>query len=94
MFSLAVKSKSNPAPSSIIGATEPLTVILPLVGFNTPAIVLSNVLFPEPLVPTIPNESPRFTSKFIFFKAQNSSYESSLLTFFIKNSFKLSTCSL
>ena len=49
---------SNPAPSSIIGATVPLISTEPFVGFKTPAIVFNKVLFPEPFLPTRATASP------------------------------------
>ena len=58
-FSFAVRSMSNPAPSSIRGAILPLTDTVPFVGFNTPAMIFSMVLFPLPLSPTSPRDSPR-----------------------------------
>lgn len=58
IFSFAVNSGSNPAPTSINGATFPFTSTLPAEGFKTPANIFNNVLFPAPLKPIIPNISP------------------------------------
>ena len=59
MFSLAVKLASKPAPSSINGAIFPWTLIVPLYGLIIPLIALSSVDLPDPLVPMIPQASPR-----------------------------------
>ena len=63
MFSRAVRSISNPAPSSISGATLPRTVTLPRVGQKMPEITFKRVLLPQPFSPTMANGSPRFTVK-------------------------------
>ena len=54
MFSRAVRSKSNPAPSSMSGAMVPRTVTLPAEGLNTPDITFRRVDLPEPFSPTRP----------------------------------------
>ena len=93
IFSLPVKSGSNPAPNSINGAIAPLTETFPMVGSRTPAIIFSNVLFPEPLEPIRAKESPLEILKEISFKAQKSSLCILCETFLRKYSFKLSTLS-
>ena len=90
IFSLAVRSPSNPAPSSINGAIEPLIRTFPLYGFKIPQISFSNVDFPDPFVPMIPQASPFFTSKLTSFNAKNSLNISSLRTSFTKYSLRLS----
>ena len=70
MFSLAVSSGSNPAPSSIIGEILPFTSTVPVVGLYTPLTTLRSVLFPAPLAPIIPTTSPLFILKSISFNAQ------------------------
>ena len=93
-FSLAVKSISNPAPNSIIGAIVPPTETDPFVGFNTPAITFNIVLFPQPFNPISATDSPLFTSKLTSVSAQNSSYFKLFFILLIKYSLKLSTFSL
>ena len=45
---------SKPAPSSMSGAIEPLTVTEPIEGLYTPAITFRSVDLPEPLRPIRP----------------------------------------
>lgn len=78
MFSRAVSSISKPAPNSIRGAMLPFTVHVPSVGSSTPAIILSKVDLPEPLVPNMPNTSPFLTSSETWSRARNSLKRSSL----------------
>ena len=63
MFSLAVNSKSKPAPNSIIGQIFPYISTLPFVGFITPATTFNKVDLPAPLFPINPTTSPFCTSK-------------------------------
>ena len=70
MFSLPVKSGWKPAPSSSKAEREPLTAILPSVGWIIPEINFKIVVFPEPFGPIIPNVSPLFTLKEISSKAR------------------------
>ena len=49
---------SNPSPSSNKGLILPLISRTPSVGFITPEINLSNVLFPAPFKPNNPSLSP------------------------------------
>ena len=58
MFSRPVRSPTSPAPTSISGAILPLTVMLPLEGFEMLASNLSIVLLPAPLWPMMPTTSP------------------------------------
>ena len=88
IFSRPESSESNPAPNSIKGETVPLTVTFPFEGFIIPDIILSNVLFPEPLSPIIPITSPLKISKFISLKALNFSNFKLFFKKLIKNSFK------
>ena len=88
IFSLAVKSMSNPEPSSIKGDIFPWTSILPSVCFIIPEITFNNVLLPAPLYPTIPSISPSFNSKLIFFNAHIFSKFKSRFRNFIRYSFK------
>ena len=58
MFSRPVKSGWNPAPSSSNEPTRPSTASCPAEGRNTPAIIRSSVVFPEPFRPMNPTEAP------------------------------------
>ena len=62
-FSRPVNSGWNPVPTASSGRTRPWTVSTPPVGRVVPARICSIVDLPEPLVPTIPNDSPRRTLK-------------------------------
>ena len=93
MFSLAVSSMSKPAPSSISGAIVPFTSQVPLEGSSTPAMILSMVDLPEPLVPTRPKASPRFTSNEMSSRALNSLKATSPRAKAIKYSFSELNCS-
>ena len=81
MFSRAVSSGSNPAPSSIIGDITPSTLTLPLVGFITPLTTFNKVLLPAPLLPISPTTSPLEISKETLFKASNSFFSLDTLLF-------------
>ena len=54
MFPRPVRLPTKPAPTSISGAISPLTVMLPLEGFEMVASSLSMVLLPAPLWPMRP----------------------------------------
>ena len=84
---------SKPAPSSMSGAMLPLIVQEPSVGSRTPAMILSSVDLPEPLVPRIPKTSPSFTSSEMSSRARNSLKRSSLRASAMKYSFRLLSCS-
>ena len=45
-------------PSSSSAATRPVTDTRPSVGWVVPVIILSSVLLPAPLMPTMPTASP------------------------------------
>ena len=74
MFSKPVNSELNPAPSSIMGATLPRTITLPLVGGRTRAMIFISVDLPAPLGPIMPNTSPFWTSNVMPSSAQRDSY--------------------
>ena len=93
MFSFAVSSMSKPAPSSMSGAMVPRTVHVPSDASSTPAMILSMVDLPEPLVPTRPNASPRFTLKLMWFSARNSLNLSSWRASAMKYSLRELNCS-
>ena len=69
-FSRPEISGWKPAPSSISAETRPCTFTLPLVGFVMPATSLSIVLFPEPLLPMMPNVRPPVTVNDTSFSAE------------------------
>ena len=71
----------------------PRTTQLPEVGSSTPAITLSMVDLPEPLVPTRPTVSPRLILNEMFLRALNSSKNSSRFMILMKYSFRLLSCS-
>ena len=71
----------------------PWTRTLPSLGSSTPAMILSIVDLPEPLVPTRPSTSPFFTLKETCLRAWNSSKNSSCLTSLMKYSLRLSSLS-
>ena len=60
-------------PTSNKLATRPFILIEPEVGSVMRLNIFNKVLFPAPLRPMIHTLSPWFISKFISFKAQNSS---------------------
>ena len=76
MFSLPVRSKSKPDPSSSMGTIFPRQITLPEVGFNIPEITFKSVLFPAPFRPISPSVSPLFTWKETWSSAVNSWYSS------------------
>ena len=51
---------------------EPFTRMEPLVGTMMPEMAFSRVLFPAPLVPTMPSICPFYREKVMFLSAQNS----------------------
>ena len=61
MLSLAVSSPLKPVPISKKGVILPLVSTSPLFGVKIFAIILSKVVFPLPLNPSIPNISPFLT---------------------------------
>src|SRR2546429_993706 len=63
MFWRPVRSPTNPAPTSINGATLPRIATLPRVGCVTCASIFSRVLLPAPLRPMMPTTSPGSTEK-------------------------------
>ena len=72
----------------------PRTTIEPSEGSSTPAMHLSIVDLPEPLVPTRPTTSPRRTLKLTWSSARNSLKKSSCLMILMKYSLRLLSCSL
>ena len=50
-------------PNSSNAATRPSTATAPLVGAVAREMILSNVLLPAPLAPSMPTEVPDATSK-------------------------------
>ena len=71
-FSLPVNSGLNPAPNSSKAANLPFNSTFPLVAVNVPAIICSNVLFPEPFSPIMAKVLPFLTLKLTFLSAQKS----------------------
>ena len=65
------------------------TVQVPSLGSSTPAMILSMVDLPEPLVPTRPTTSPRPTLNEMCFKARNSLKNSSWCMILMKYSLRL-----
>ena len=56
-------------------ATLPFSLIVPEVGFTTPAKTFNNVLLPLPLAPMIATLSPFFTEKVRLSSALNDLFE-------------------
>src|SRR5208282_1176088 len=71
MFSRPVKSGRKPAPNSITADRRPLSVIVPSLGAVIRDKSFTRVVFPEPLGPTMPSASPRWTAKLTSLSAQN-----------------------
>ena len=67
----------------------PRTVQLPSLGSSTPAMILSIVDLPDPLVPTRPKTSPRRTWNEMPSSARNSLNMSSRRTILMKYSLRL-----
>src|SRR3954466_1862944 len=63
MFSRPVSSGWNPVPTSSRAATRPRVRDTPSVGAVILARILSTVLFPAPLAPTMPSDSPSASEK-------------------------------
>src|SRR5512138_2191096 len=70
MFSRPVSSGWKPVPTSSNEPTRPRTLTVPSVGSVTRDRILSNVLFPAPLRPTMPRTLPSSRSKETSFNAQ------------------------
>ena len=76
MFSRPVRRGLNPAPSAISAPTRPRIAMRPVSGLISPVNILSSVVFPAPLRPTIPRQSPARSSNETSRNAQNSSLRS------------------
>ena len=62
----------KPAPVEKMAANRPSTFTSPVVGLETPEMILSSVLLPAPLRPRTPNVAPGFISRSMSSTAQNS----------------------